>query len=592
MRYVAIDIETIGLHPFGGAIWMITVYDGRGKPKTYHDCNGMRACPDEVKKLLTDKSVCKIVHNGEFDLPYIELCWGVHTVNVWDTMVTEKNIIGVTLDDQKITEDAKIKYSASLAYTLRRYGFPAPDKSIRENFINRHKGVAFTKAELKYAADDVLHLLQLQKAQEYLATRDKILEKVLLDNRVVEKICAMRVLGVGVDVKKWLKVADDNLKKYQKACAALPHEVENWNSPKQVKDYFNYNHNIEIDSFKNLMALYIKTRHPVLGQFIITRQMFSDTAGYGKTWLYKDDGTMFVDADGRLRPSYDQNKNTGRFSTYKPNLLGLPRDGLQRSCIVPRKGNAFVIGDFSGQELGIMAAAAKEKLWIDALLRGEDVHALMAYVLNQERWKATKAKGCTYPKKCSCPEHKLQRTPAKESNFLLAYGGGPLKLIERIIKGIFEHGLPSAKEMAMIPDEASAKKFVLRHKKAIRALSRYLFKNGAIATKTRVSYSADPYRSRRVLQGVEDWQVRNQGMNNPIQAAGANMIKLAIVSMPDEFPIILPFHDEIVCDVPKAKAKACFKAMVKIMESSADYITGIHGLIKADVRIQTDYTKH
>jgi DNA polymerase I-like protein with 3'-5' exonuclease and polymerase domains len=70
------------------------------------------------------------------------------------------------------------------------------------------------------------------------------------------------------------------------------------------------------------------------------------------------------------------------------------------------------------------------------------------------------------------------------------------------------------------------------------------------------------------------------------------MIKLAMISMPEIYNIVLPFHDEIVCEVPKAQAKACVKAMIKIMEDSADYITGIKGIIKADVRVQSDYTKH
>jgi len=70
------------------------------------------------------------------------------------------------------------------------------------------------------------------------------------------------------------------------------------------------------------------------------------------------------------------------------------------------------------------------------------------------------------------------------------------------------------------------------------------------------------------------------------------MLKLALISMPDEYDIILPFHDELVAEVLKTKAKACAKAMAKVMEDAADYITNIHGLIKADVRIQTDYTKN
>ena len=591
-KFIAIDIEAIGLLPFNGTIWMISVCGTDLKPKVYHDCNGMKQCPKELIAVLQDKTICKVVHNGEYDLPYIELNWGVRIRNVWDTCVAEKNIQGVTADDRKVSEAFNIAHSASLKHTLARYGLPVPDKSVRENFINRKKGRPFSPEEIKYAGDDVKYLLPLRKAQEYILTRDKLLEPALLDFRVVEKISRMRVVGIGVDKQKWLEVADANLNEYKRAKALLPTSVKNWGSNQQVKYYFKQKYGIVIDTYKNLKKIYLKTRNPMLGLFIKTQMLYSDATGYGKTWLYRDDGTCYIDADGRVRPSYDQNKNTGRFSTSNPNVLGFPRKGRQRSCIVPKPGHVFVIGDFAGQEIAIMAAAAKEDFWIDALLRGEDIHGLMASIISPERWMRAKLPGCTFPKKCKCPDHIAQRAPAKESNFLLAYGGGAEKLLERIIKGVFEKGIPSAKDIESVMTLLEAKKFIHKHKRALRKLVRYLEANGKDAIKTGISYSADPYRRRRVLKGEEQWQIRNQGMNSPIQSAGASCMKLAIVSMPDEYDIILPFHDEILCEVPKAKAKACMKTMIRVMESAADYITGIHGLIRADVKIQTDYTKN
>lgn len=562
------------------------------KVKIKHNCNGMDQCPEELRTLLEDKNICKVIHNAEFDVPYMQLVWGVKCANVWDTMVCEKVIQGVTANDFKVSEEFKIAHSASLKYTLARYGFPVPNKDITKQFINRPKGKKFSPEEIAYLHGDVEYLLPLQKAQEFILTRDKQLEAALLDNKFTERVCRMKTLGVGIDKQKYLEIASTNLNEYKKQLALLPQSVKNWGSPKQVKDYFQQRYNITIDSLTNVKKIFLATRNPLLARYILVRQMFSDATGYGSTWLYREDGSSTIDPDGRIRASFDISKNTGRVSTSNPNLLGLPKKGNQRSAIIPRKGRVFVIGDFEGQEIGIMAAASKEDLWINALLRGDDVHGLMAYMLSPERWKQATSKGCTYPKKCKCPEHKSIRNPAKESNFLLAYGGGPSKLIERIIKNMFEKGIPDEATISTLMTEYQAKKFVYRHKMAIRKLVRYLDANGKEAMRTEVSYSADPYRRRRVLKGEEQWQIRNQGMNNPIQAAGANCLKLAIISMPDEYDVVLPFHDEIVCEVPKAKAKACVKAMTKIMEQSADYITGIHGVIKADVRVQTDYSKH
>jgi DNA polymerase I-like protein with 3'-5' exonuclease and polymerase domains len=592
IKFAAVDIETIGLHPYNGTIWMVGWCGADCKVKIASDPNGLKVCPPELRTLLQDKSICKVIHNAQFDIPYMELVWGVRCVNVWDTMVCEKVIQGVTADDRKVTEEFKIAHSASLKYTLARYGFPVPNKDITKQFINRPLGLKFTKEENEYLVDDVQYLLPLRKAQEFLLTRDKQLEAALLDNKVIERVCRMRVLGLGVDKKKWLEIANVNLNAYKRELATLPQSVKNWNSPAQVKEYFKQRYNITIDSFTNLKSIFLQTRNPLLAKFITIRQMYSDASGYGATWLYREDGSSTIDPDGRIRASFDISKNTGRFATSDPNLLGLPKEGDQRSAIIPRKGHVFVIGDFAGQEIGIMAAASKEDLWINALLRGDDVHGLMGSMLSLERWQAGTIKGCTFPKKCKCPVHNSMRNPAKEANFLLAYGGGASKLIERIIKNMFAKGIPTDEVIKTLMTERDARVFITKHKRAIRKLVAYLERNGRDAIRTEISYSADPYRRRRVLKGEQEWQIRNQGMNNPIQAAGANMIKLALVSMPDEFDIVLPFHDEIVCEVPKAKAKACVKAMTAVMEQSADYITGIHGIIKADVRVQTDYSKH
>jgi DNA polymerase I-like protein with 3'-5' exonuclease and polymerase domains len=592
IKYIALDIETINLHPYGGTIWLIGYCDASLNVKVVADPNGIKTCPPDLKRILEDKNICKVIHNALFDIPYIELTLGVRCVNVWDTMVCEKVIQGVTADDRKVSEEFKIVHSASLKHTLKRYGFPVPDKDVTKQFINRPKGKKFSAEELEYLKDDVKYLLPLRKAQEFILTRDKLLEVALLDNKVIERVARMRVLGVGVDKQKWLEVADQNLQEYNRAKASLPDSVKNWNSPAQVKHYFKQRWNIEIDSLTNIKKIFLNTRNAMLARFIITRDMYSDATGYGATWLYREDGSSTIDPDGRIRADYDISKNTGRLSTSNPNLLGLPREGSQRSAIVPRKGYVFVIGDFAGQEIGIMAAASKEKLWIDTLLRGDDVHSLMGYMFSPERWIMTTQKGCAFPKKCKCEGHGSIRAPAKEANFLLAYGGGPGKLIERIIKNMFAKGIPTEKVIGTLMSEKEAKRFVKRHKGAIKNLVRYLDRNGKDAQKTGVSYSADPYRRRRVLKGEQDWQIRNQGMNNPIQSAAANMIKLAMISMPEIYNIVLPFHDEIVCEVPKAQAKACVKAMIKIMEDSADYITGIKGIIKADVRVQSDYTKH
>lgn len=258
---------------------------------------------------------------------------------------------------------------------------------------------------------------------------------------------------------------------------------------------------------------------------------------------------------------------------YKANGLSKSKP-RHREAFVPAKGKCFVIGDFGGQEIGIMAAASGERLWINAMLRGEDVHSLTASLVNPSEWASSTVRGCTFPKKCECPGHQELRKPAKINNFMLAYGGGPQKL---------------AATTGM--DQLAARMYVGAHKRVIPNLTRYLDKCGKTAMDTGVAYSADPYRRRRVLRGEESWQIRNQGMNTPIQSAGANMLKLAMISVPDWAPIVLVIHDEIILEVPIKDVVKAGVMLKTVMEKSADYITGIKGLIKAEPRVAFNIMK-
>lgn len=589
MKYCALDIESIGLTPYGGKVWVVTwTMDGK-KISIIFDPFGIKKLPKELIAILVDKKICKVIQNALFDVPYIELVFGVKIVNIWDIMDIEKLVTGVSLgsDEVKI-ERLRKAYGVDLGSILVRYGFPEPDKSVRDNFVDREDGVPITKQEQEYAKNDVRYLLAIQRAQEFILKRDGQLESALLRNLAVERIARMRANGIGVDEKIWREVEADNRKELSKRLAKLPKTVANWNSPKQVKDYFK-SIGILIESFKDFDKVYLQTKNKTLGDVIATREYQKSVTAFGLPFL------KFIDGDGKIRCGVTASINTNRMSMDHPNLQQLPGNGnsnplrlivlemvtgdkkkmpQHRRAFVPQKGNTFVIGDFSGQELGIMASMADEKMWIEAMLRGEDIHGLTAYSIGTDEWNSHAEKGCMFPFKCSCKHHKQMRKPAKINNFMLAYGGGADKFAE--YTGA---------------DRLTARVYVAAHKRTIPSITRVLARNGQEALESGVSYSADPYKSRRVLRGQEAWQVVNQGKNNPIQYAGSNMIKLALISLPEWMKVVLMIHDEIVVECKKSEAKKVAKILKQVMEDAAAYITGIKGLIKVDPRIAMNLMK-
>jgi len=599
MKFCALDIEAVNLKPYQGTVWMVSVNRSK-KLELYEDCNGKVKLPADLIRDLSSPSVCKIIHNALYDIPYLFLSKIINckVVNIWDTKLTEEVIIGQVLArSNKVNKTpAELKmeelYSSSLENVLPRYGFPKPNKGVRNSFINRPKGIPFTKEEKNYSLDDVKYLPAIQKAQQFILTRDKELEVAMLENKVVERYIEMKIRGIGFDSNIWRRIAEDNIKEFNLRMSKLPNSVSNWNSEKQVKQYFR-SRGILIPSYSELDTIYLQTRNKELGQFIYARELHKSVTSYGLNWF--DEG--FIDADGRIRCDVRQIINTGRNAMSNPNLQQLPGKGssdfehqlvikeisnslnykmqpMHRSAFVPSKGHVFVIGDFTGQEIGVMAAAAEETTWINAMLRGEDVHSLTASMLYSDLWAKGKEKQCAFPKKCSCKIHSDLRTSTKILNFMLAYGGGSKRFADST-------GL---KEM-------EARLIIKKYRRVIPKLTRWLERNAKEAVNTGKSYSADPYRRRRLLKGAEEWKIANQGKNNPIQAAGANMLKLTMISLPEDLYIALVIHDEIILEVPKAKANKAAKILKSVMEQSADYITGIKGLIRVTPRIATDLMK-
>jgi DNA polymerase I-like protein with 3'-5' exonuclease and polymerase domains len=154
--------------------------------------------------------------------------------------------------------------------------------------------------------------------------------------------------------------------------------------------------------------------------------------------------------DGRLHSKFNQlEAETGRSSSSQPNAQNLPKDADTRSCFIADPpdedepgGYKLITVDMAGAELRIIAELAKAESWLNAFIRGEDVHSVGTEILYPIKWKEYALPNCKYyelndkgefkRQKCSCPEHKKLRDNTKAVNFLLAYGGGPQKLSQSI----------------------------------------------------------------------------------------------------------------------------------------------------------------
>lgn len=583
-KQIAIDIETTGLYPVPGSkIFCCAVNDG-GVIRVHTSFESLR-------KVLEDDTIQKVIHNAAFDSFWLFMLHGIEVKNIWDTELMERVLLGDNLfNPDTATEKQKLELSASLYYTLKRYKLPAHDKSMSYNFSQRDPKAPLTKVEIEYAKSDVRYLLQLQALQEVRLHRLNLTRVATLENKVVEVVVRMRSVGIGIDVKRWAQIEKENLTKSLNIQKRLPSKVSNWNSPAQVKLYFQ-SVGVPILSFDDITDEFRATyNNEVLNKFVEMREYSTYVSKYGVNFLWtkkkkgKGEVRYVVDGDNRIRANLFQILNTGRFSCSAPPLHGLPLEdekrfgyiftGAQhRSAFVSRKGYSFVGGDFSGQEIGIMAAASGEQLWIKALQRGEDPLSLMASIMFPD-WSNGTEKGCVFPKKCKCKHHKTLRQISKKVTYGIAYGAYPKTISIKINR--------TKKETS---------KLMRKWRRVAPKLNRYLERNAAETVKTRVSYSADVYKRRRTVRDPQNWMVRNVGYNNPIQSCAANMMKLAMVSLNKKWCQVLPWHDDLILEVKDSQCKAASKELKIVMEKAADYCTGIPGLIKVDPRITKSLEK-
>lgn len=565
--YIAVDIETTGLYPHPGISKIFCVAVNTGKSID------VITDPLKLKPVLEDPSITKVIHNAGFDAFWLLRLHNIRVRNIWDTRLMEQIIIGENLPRNSNNEELKKELSSSLLYTLARYGLAElKDKHIGASFAGKPKDQALTAKEIEYAKNDVRYLLHLQAMQERRLMKLGLTRVANLENSLVETVVDMRARGIGFSEKIWNDIARKNEKIYNRLHKRLPATVENWNSPAQVKRYFN-SIGIPVDSLTGIEEFKSAYNNDVLNQFIEMRKLYKSVTTYGRGWLQDEIKGTTVDTDGRVRADFEQMVNTGRFSCSHPNLQQLPPE--QRQAFVPAPGNVFIIGDFSSQEIGIAAAASKEERWIKAILRGEDIHSLTASIVFPNEWRAGYEKGCVFPKKCKCKVHTAKREIAKITNFTILYGGGPTNIANKTKMSLKE-----------------ATKIVYKFKKSVPKLTRWLETNAKNTVATRISYSADPFKRRRTLRDPEDWMLRNIGKNNPIQACGANMIKLSMVSLDrDRCPLVLTIHDELIIEVPKSKVKRALKEFKGVMEKAADYCTGVPGLIKVEPIISLNLQK-
>jgi DNA polymerase-1 len=413
----------------------------------------------------------------------------------------------------------------------------------------------------EYAAEDADITLQLKKRlQPLLKERD--VERVFaeVENPLVKVLADMEFEGVRVDVaflreysrelEREAKQAEENV--YQQAGLRF-----NLSSPKQLGEILFEKLKLDPKARKTRTGQYA-TGEDVLLKLAHQSKIVDDILAFRELTKLK---STYVDAlpeminrkTGRVHTSYAQAVAvTGRLASNNPNLQNIPvrtdRGREVRKAFIPRdEDHVLLSADYSQIELRIVAAISGDPAMCEAFRLGKDIH------------RATAAKVFGVPEEEVTKE---MRYKAKSVNFGIIYGQGAFGLADNL--GI---------------SRTEAKQIIDNYKQQFARIQKYMDETINFARER--GYVQTLMGRKRWLRDINSSNFTVRGfaernaINSPIQGTAADMIKLAMIKIHQEFKkegfrsrMLLQVHDELVFDAHKSETDLIKPIILRCMQGA------------------------
>ena len=290
----------------------------------------------------------------------------------------------------------------------------------------------------------------------------------------------------------------------------------------------------------------LATEHELPGRVLDWRQLQKLKS------TYTDSLQDHVNPDtGRVHTSYSiAGANTGRLASTDPNLQNIPvrtEEGRRiREAFVAEEGQSLVSLDYSQIELRILAHVAGIEALKDAFRDGQDIHA------------ATASEMFGVPLDEMTPDVRRQ---AKAINFGVIYGISGFGLARNL----------------RIP-RAEAQEFIDRYFERFPGIRDYMDETVAFAKKHEY---VETLFGRRIntpeinKRGPHAGFARRAAINAPIQGTAADIIRRAMIRMPDAIAklparMLLQVHDELLFEVDDSAVDDLIGIARGVMEGAAD----------------------
>ncbi len=576
--WVAVDTETTGLNEMiadlvgislcveaGSACYIpLTHRDGAADDLFGSDALAEGQMPlDEaltlLKLMLEDPSILKIGQNMKYDAK-IFARYGVEVAPIDDTMLMSYAMHGGEHGHGMDTLSERY-----LSHT------PIPIKPL---LGSGKSAITFDKVPIDeataYAAEDAditLRLWKLFKPQLHQVKVTTVYET--LERPLVPVLKEMEMHGIKVDRDVLSRMSNSFAQKMaglEAEIHELAGETFNVGSPAQLGEILFDKMGLE-GGKKGKTGKYstgadiledLATEHELPRRVLDWRQLSKLKS------TYTDALQTHINPDtGRVHTSYSiTGANTGRLASTDPNLQNIPvrtEEGRRiREAFIAEPGNVMVSLDYSQIELRILAHIADIPALKQAFADGLDIHAMTASEMFD------------VPLDEMTPDIRRQ---AKAINFGVIYGISGFGLARNL----------------RIP-RAEAQGFIDRYFERFPGIRAYMDDTVAFAKEhgyVQTLFGRKIHTPEINAKGPHAGFSRRAAINAPIQGTAADVIRRAMVRMPDAInglpaKMLLQVHDELLFEVAEDAVDQVIGVARDVMEGASD------PAVKLDVKLSVD----
>ncbi len=563
--YVAVDTETTGLNDMTVDLVGVSLCVTAGKacyiPLTHKDGEaddlfgsdalakgqmGLDEALNMLRPMLEDTSILKIGQNMKYDAKIFKR-YGVSIAPIDDTMLMSYAMnAGLHNHGMDSLSERYLSHS------------PIPIKSL---LGTGKSAITFDRVPMdeatKYAAEDAditLRLWELFKPQLHQKQVTTVYET--LERPMVSVLTKMEMNGIKVDRDTLSRMSNA----FAQKMAGLEDEIHtlagrsfNVGSPKQLGEILFDEMGIEggkkgktgayatgADILEDLAA-----EHDIAARVLDWRQLSKLKSTYTDALQ-----THINDETGRVHTSYSiAGANTGRLASNDPNLQNIPirtEEGRRiREAFVAEEGKTLIALDYSQIELRILAHIADIPSLKQAFYDGIDIHAMTASEM------------FNVPLEDMTSDVRRQ---AKAINFGVIYGISGFGLARNL-------RIPRAEAQAFIDTYFERYPGIRQYMDNTVAFAK---EHGRVETLFGRKINTPEINAKGPHAGF----AKRAAINAPIQGTAADVIRRAMIRMPDAIAhlpakMLLQVHDELLFEVEDSAIEETIAVARDVMENAA-----------------------